>query len=129
MNKILSELILKYKEPLDERILDFLNNVTSGLDENNINDYTKIILNMLVPQLIIYFKAQDNIQGNGGVAHSDDYNRKSKSPEIAVLQKANDQILSLLDKLVLSPLEKAKIKRINKNDEDDSKELLENLIN
>lgn len=129
MNKILSELILKYKEPLDERILDFLNNVTSGLDENNINDYTKIILNMLVPQLIIYFKAQDNIQGNGGVAHSDDYNRKSKSPEIAVLQKANDQILSLLDKLVLSPLEKAKIKRINKNDEDDAKELLENLIN
>lgn len=129
MNKIVKEITSKYKEPLDSRVVSFLDNVTSDLDEKNINHYSRIVLDMLVPQLIIYFKAQDNIQVEGGVSHSDDYNRKSKSPEIGVLQKANDQILSLLDKLVLSPLEKAKIKRINKNDEEDAKELLDALIN
>ena len=126
MKKLLNDIISKYKEPLDARIIDFLTYVTSSLE--NENDYTKIVLNMLVPQLIIYYKALDNMQTTSDVTHNDDYNRKSKAPEIGVMQKANDQILNLLDKLVLSPIEKAKLKRINKSEEDDAKDLLESLM-
>lgn len=126
MKKLLNDITANYKEPLDARIIDFLTYVTSSLE--NETDYTKIILNMLVPQLIIYYKALDNMQAATDVTHNDDYNRKSKAPEISVMQKANDQILNLLDKLVLSPIEKAKFKRITKSDEDDPQNLLKDLL-
>jgi len=118
---------IKSKNPdLDSRILEFLNYVIYEIELND--NYSKIILNMLIPQLIIYYKALDVIKTNKEVSHKDDYSRISKSPEIAVMQKANDQILNLLDKLAISPMEKAKIKRINKDDGDSANELLANLM-
>ena len=125
MYNILDDIIKKHSD-LDSRIIEFLNYVVDDIECNN--NYSKIILNMLIPQLIIYYKALDVIKANKEVSHKDDYSRISKSPEIAVLQKSNDQILNLLDKLALSPLEKAKVKKLNKDEGEDAKKLLEDLI-
>lgn len=114
---------------IDSRIESMLDCVINSLDPNHKGDYSKIILTMLVPQLILYFRALDEVNNNCKLSTKDDYSRTAKSPEIQVLQKCNDQILNLLDKLCLSPLEKSKLKRLNKNDEDDAKDLLERLIN
>lgn len=126
--KNVDEIASKYGEPLDKRIIEFLELVTIAVEERDISAYSKIILKMLIPQLVIYYKALDIMQQNKDVAHQDVYNRISKAPEIQVMQKANDQILNLLDKLALSPWEKAKIKRINKDDGETANELLASLI-
>ena len=113
---------------IDSRIESMLDCVINSLDPNHKGDYSKIILTMLVPQLILYFQALDEINTNKKLSTSDVYSRTAKSPEIQVLQKCNDQILNLLDKLCLSPLEKSKLKRLNKED-GSAKELLDALIN
>lgn len=113
---------------IDSRIESMLDCVINSLDPNHKGDYSKIILTMLVPQLILYFQALDEINTNKKLSTSDVYSRTAKSPEIQVLQKCNDQILNLLDKLCLSPLEKSKLKRLNKDDES-ARELLDALIN
>lgn len=114
---------------IDSRIESMLDCVIHSLDPNHKGDYSKIILTMLVPQLILYFRALDEVNKTEKLSTKDDYSRTAKSPEIQVLQKCNDQILNLLDKLALSPMEKAKIKRINKGGEDSANELLASLIN
>ena len=113
---------------VDSRIESMLDCVISSLDSNHKSDYSKIILTMLVPQLILYFRALDEVNNSDKLSTKDDYSRTAKSPEIQVLQKCNDQILNLLDKLCLSPLEKSKLKRLNKDD-GSAKELLDALIN
>ena len=115
-------------DKIDNRIEELLNCVINSLDPNHKGDYSKIILTMLVPQLILYFRALDEVNKTNKLSTSDVYARTAKSPEIQVLQKCNDQILNLLDKLCLSPMDKAKINRINKSEETSAAELLEALI-
>ena len=113
---------------IDSRIESMLDCVINSLDPNHRSDYSKIILTMLIPQLILYFRALDAVNDNDKLSTKDDYSRTAKSPEIQILQKCNDQILNLLDKLCLSPLEKAKVKRLNKDEGEDAKKLLDDLI-
>ena len=83
---------------------------------------------MLASQLVIYYKALDAIFGKDDVSTTDLYDRKAKAPEISILQKAHDQILALLDKLSLSPIVKAKLKKLNSSDEATAEQLLNDLI-
>lgn len=126
--KSIKDIVSNYSEPLDSRVTDFLELVATAVEERETSAYTIIILKLLIPQLVLYYKALDLTQKDDKLRHEDVYNRITKSPEIQVLQKANAQILGLLDKLCLSPLEKAKIKRINKDDDDSANELLANLM-
>lgn len=121
-------IISNSEEKFDSRIEKMLTCVFNSLDPNHKGDYSKIILTMLVPQMVLYFQALDEIKKNRKLSSSDVYSRTTKSPEIQVLQKCNDQILSLLDKLCLSPMEKAKINRINKSGETSAQELLDALM-
>lgn len=126
--KNINEIAETYGAPLDKRIIEFLELVAIAVEERDISAYSKIILKMLIPQLVVYYKALDLMNKSDSLRHEDVYNRITKSPEVQVMQKANDQILNLLDKLALSPMEKAKIKRINKDDGDSANELLANLM-
>lgn len=113
---------------VDPRIESMLTCVMNSLNIDHNEYYTKIILTMLVPQLLLYFRALDEINTSTKLSTSDAYARTAKSPEIQVLQKCNDQILNLLDKLCLSPMERAKIKRLSKDENEDAKKLLDELI-
>ena len=115
-------------DKIDSRIEELLDCVINSLEPSHKGDYSKIILTMLVPQLILYFRALDEVNKTEKLSTKDDYSRTAKSPEIQILQKCNDQILNLLDKLCLSPMEKAKINRISKSETVTGAELLDALI-
>ena len=133
MNKLTTEIIESTKhKKIDDRVKDYLDKVISSLNQNNveINDYTKLILLMIVNELMLYFKSVDAVYGNDEISSKDNYSRKAKMPEISIMQKSHDQILNLLDKLTLSPLESAKVKKLKRaSDADtDAQELLDKLI-
>lgn len=128
-NEILSSLNF---ETLDKRVEQFLDKTISALEEQKvtITDYTKMILSMLVAQLVLYYKACDSALQSDKVSSEDAYKRKAKMPEISIMQKSHDQILHLLDKIALSPLSSAKIKKLNSTDGDETaQEYLDALIN
>lgn len=113
---ILEETIKDYKD-LDPRIILYLEHVVNEIGKDKVTDYTKVILGMLVPQLIIYYRSLDELNTKNDLTNENKYYGKSKSPVIIIMQKANDQILNLLDKISLSPMTKAKIKKLNTTEE------------
>lgn len=121
MDKLLNEIISEY-DKLDDRVVNYLQHVINEIkiSEKNVSDYTKVILSMLVPQLIIYYRSLDDLNYNDELTNENKYYGKSKSPVILIMQKANDQILNLLDKISLSPLSRAKIKKLNSAEENDN---------
>lgn len=132
MNKLTNEIIALTKHKnIDDRVVDYIDKVISSLKQNKveINDYTKLILIMIVNELILYFKSSDIIYDNENVSSTDSYDRKAKMPEISIMQKSHDQILTLMDKISASPLSRAKIKKLSKSDpEEDAKAELEMLL-
>ena len=131
MNKLTSEIINKIQNVDDKRVIDFMDDITTDIKNRNIKvtEYLKVMLSMLVTQFILYIKAVDQINKESSVTSTDDYKRVAKSPAISVAQKAHDKIVELLDRISLSPLSEAKIKKLNKSDDQDSSELLDKLIN
>ena len=131
MNKLTSEIINKIQKVDDERVIDFMDNITTDIKNRKIavTEYLKVILSMLVTQFVLYIKAVDQINKEEKVSSTDDYKRVAKSPAISVAEKAHDKIVELLDKISLSPLAEAKVKKLNKDDDADAKDLLEDLMN
>ena len=130
-NEILEK--MNVRTSLDPRVILFLDTTILALSGQDIKitDYTKLILCMLVTQLVLYYKACDElINSDDSIISEDKYKRRAQAPVIAIMQKANNQIISLLDKISLSPLEKAKVKKLNqKTDEaEEAKELLSSLM-
>lgn len=131
MNKLTSEILNKIQNVEDERVIEFMDHITKDIKERKIavTEYLKVILSMLVTQFVLYIKAVDQISKEDKVSSTDDYKRVAKSPAIAVADKAHDKILELLDKISLSPLAEAKVKKLNKDDaETSAQELLDDLI-
>ena len=114
---------------MDSRVKLILDHVTKSLGDKAEDEYSKIILTLLAPQLILYFKSLDTITEDNSVSTQDNYKHKAKSPEVQVLQQANTQIITLLDKLCLAPFTKAKVKRLNSNSNEDAEDLLKALLN
>lgn len=114
---------------LDNRVIKFIDRTIVDLSKNEeITEYGKSLLGMLVMQLIVYYKAVDEVIKSTQLRNEDVY-RTSKSPELQVLQKTHDQILSILDKLAISPYNKAKVKKLNSNDDGEkARELLADII-
>lgn len=131
MNRLTSQVINKFNNVEDNRIIEFVDAITNDIKNKNIavTEYLKCILSMLVVQLGLYFKAIDQINKEDKVSSTDDYKRVAKSPAISVAEKAHDKILELMDKISLSPLAEAKIKKLSSNDSETSaQELLDDLI-
>lgn len=122
MKTLTKEIFQKVNTGVDQRVVDFLDSVVNDIEQRKIDvtEYVRCILLMLVSQLVLYFKASDEVLKDTALSSTDDYKRKSKAPEIAILNKAHDQILNLLDKISLSPMQNAKIKRLNKGGDDES---------
>ena len=130
MNKLTSEIINNIQKVDDQRVIDFMDKITTDIKQRKIavTEYLKVILSMLVTQFVLYIKAVDQINKEETVSSTDDYKRVAKSPAISVAEKAHDKIVELLDKISLSPLAEAKVKKLNKDDDLDAKDLLNDLI-
>ena len=130
--KLTKDIIQKRYSEYDKRIIDFLSNIYEDVkDQNNkINNYFFVTFDLLANQLLLYFRALDAINKDASLSTEDSYKRTAKSPNIAILNHAHQEIIKILDDYGLSPFASAKIKRLNKNDDDESaEELLNSLIN
>ena len=93
------------------------NNLSLIIDEliskkTKVSSYLLIILELLSTQYTIYYRALDQINTSSDLTGHDSQKRKSKIPELSALQKAYTEIIRLLDKLALSPIEDARLKRL-----------------
>ena len=131
--KINKKNILASFENYDQRTQDMMENIVKQLakQEKEVNDYALVILQLVAVQFEIYFKALDDVIRDGIVNSTQvgDRTINQPKPQLEALQKSNTQITRLLDKIGISPLEAAKIKKLNKNDDEESgAELLNSLI-
>lgn len=103
--------IISSFQDYDQRVIDFMTYIIDDMKQLKIeiNNYSLVMFQLLAVQLTIFFKALDTIQ-NGNKIIDDD---NKKTPALNTLNKAHAEILRLLDKVGLSPLERAKIKKLN----------------
>lgn len=131
--KLTKDIIQKRYSEYDKRIIDFLNNIYEDVKEQNnkINNYFFVTFDLLANQLLLYFRALDAIKTDAALSTEDSYKRTAKSPNIAILNHAHQEIIKILDDYGLSPFASAKIKRLkNESTDDESAEkLLNSLIN
>ena len=116
----------------DSRVITFISRVYDDCVKNNENlsNYFYCCLDLLCVQLKLYYMALDALNTEKTLASEDNYKSIAKSPHIMILNKSHQEILNILQKLSLSPFEKAKLKRLNNTDDAESAEaLLNNLIN
>ena len=129
--KLTKDTISKRYAKYDERVIDFLNNIYEDVREshkNSINNYFFVTFDLLANQLLLYYRALDAINKDASLSTEDSYKRQAKSPHIAILNHAHQEIMKILDDYGLSPFASAKIKRLNVIDEDESaEELLKSL--
>lgn len=115
----------------DERVRAFLFRVYTDVKNNNesLSNYFYCMFDLLANQLKLYYLALDTLDSEKKVASEDAYKRVAKSPSIQVMNKAHEQIINIMQKLSLSPFDKAKLKRVQNGEDEDSEELLDKLIN
>ena len=117
----------------DDRVKLFLSRVFEDVKKSNdekLSNYFYCCLDLLAHQLSLYYMSVDAIEEAKNLSSEDAYKRVSKNPAVAIMAKAHQQILDILEKLSLSPFQKAKLKRLsNVDNEEDAQELLNNLIN
>jgi phage terminase small subunit len=129
--KTIDPYIQKTYEGYDDRVLVFMSRVYEDVKEQNIkiNNYFFVTLDLLANQLLLYFRALDAINADASLSTEDSYKRQAKSPQIAILNHAHQEIIKILDDYGLSPFASAKINRLKNGDGDqDAEELLDNLI-
>ena len=131
--KLTKDIIQKRYSEYDKRIIDFLSNIYEDVKEQNnkINNYFFVTFDLLANQLLLYFRALDAIKTDATLSTEDSYKRTAKSPNIAILNHAHQEIIKILDDYGLSPFASAKIKRLKNESTDDesAEELLNSLIN
>lgn len=122
--KLIKNDVLEKFETYDDRVK---NNMSLIIDEliskkTKVSSYLLIILELLATQYTIYYRALDALNESSTLTGRDAYKRKNKVPELAALQKAYTEIIRLLDKLALSPIEDARLKKLKENSYDDSED-------
>lgn len=130
--KTIDPYIQKTYEGYDDRVLVFMSRVYEDVKEQNskINNYFFVTLDLLANQLLLYFRALDAINADAALSTEDSYKRQAKSPNIAILNHAHQEIIKILDDYGLSPFASAKISRLKNGDNDqDAETLLDSLVN
>lgn len=115
----------------DNRVIEFLSKIYMDVVNQNehISNYNYCMIDLLAVQLQIYYTSCDQLLKLTDLTTVDSYNRAAKSPVISVLNKAHANIIDIMQKLSLSNIELAKLRRLNNNDDAESaEELLKDLV-
>ena len=125
--KIVEKYILEKYNEYDDRVKLFLSRVFEDVKKSNdekLSNYFYCCLDLLAHQLSLYYLSVDAIEEAKNLSSEDAYKRVSKNPAVAIMAKAHQQILDILEKLSLSPFQKAKLKKLNETSDDESAEQL-----
>ena len=125
--KLVEKYILENYNEYDDRVKLFLSRVFEDVKKSNdekLSNYFYCCLDLLAHQLSLYYLSGDAIEEAKNLSAEDAYKRVSKNPAVAIMAKAHQQILDILEKLSLSPFQKAKLKKLNETSDDESAEQL-----
>jgi len=125
--KLVEKYILENYNEYDDRVKLFLSRVFEDVKKSNdekLSNYFYCCLDLLAHQLSLYYLSVDAIEEAKNLSSEDAYKRASKNPAVAIMAKAHQQILDILEKLSLSPFQKAKLKKLNETSDDESAEQL-----
>ncbi len=125
--KLVEKYILENYNEYDDRVKLFLSRVFEDVKKSNdekLSNYFYCCLDLLAHQLSLYYLSVDAIEEAKNLSSEDAYKRVSKNPAVAIMAKAHQQILDILEKLSLSPFQKAKLKKLNETSDDESAEQL-----
>ena len=125
--KLVEKYILENYNEYDDRVKLFLSRVFEDVKKSNdekLSNYFYCCLDLLAHQLSLYYLSVDAIEEAKNLSSEDAYKRVSKNPAVAIMAKAHQQILDILEKLSLSPFQKAKLKKLNETSDDESAEEL-----
>ncbi len=118
----------------DQRTQDNLEIILKEVSKQGkeLSEYSLVMFQLLAVQFEIFYKAYDAI--SEGIVNTTQVGERTvhaPKPQLEALQKANVQINNMLKSLGLSPLEQAKIKKLNENPasrEESATELFSELI-
>ena len=113
--------IRKIFKDYDKRVIDFLELIVVGLD-GQIHDFMLTNLQLLAVQLMIYFKALDEVK-NSDLTMVTQKGPK-QAPCLDVLQKAHARILELLKECGITKASKTRINRMQRSDDTGDTETL-----
>lgn len=123
------DLTSRYNKYSDE-VIDYIININNLIKDKDNDAYYYCIYDLLSTQLFLYFSAKNELLENTKLTTTDSYARTAKSPLVGLLNRCHANILDIMQKLSLGQMEQAKLKRLNKTDDDESaKELIDKLIN
>ena len=129
---MINNYIQEHYAEADDRIKIKLSRVYDEVEKNNpsnINNYFFNTLDLLCAQYEVFFMSYDALREAGKVNQDDRYHRQAKNVNITVMTRASKEILDIMDKLSISPVIKAKVNKLNKEDDAESaQELLDKLI-
>lgn len=105
----------------DQRTQDALENILTqlGKQEKEPNDYALVILQMLAVEFDMYFKAYDSLR-NSDVVNVNIIGEREihqAKPQVEIVNKSIKQITNMLDKLGISPLTDAKIRKLKSTED------------
>lgn len=122
MNLNINEIYKDY----DERVIRYMEFVIKQIEQ----DYSivpsswRVSLDLIADNLMIYFKALDDIKQNGVIT----YNRNgvaTKNPSCNTQNVASQNVIKLLNNFALTPMSKSKMKNL---DADEYDNVLGNLL-
>lgn len=131
--KINKKNVLAAFEGYDQRTLDNLEIIVKEVSKQGkeLSEYSLVIFQLLAIQFDIFYKSYDELK-NGQLTNVCNLGNRvihAPKPQLDMLQKSNGQISKFLKDLGLSPLEQAKIKKLNSVDADKlAEEAYEDLI-
>ena len=124
-----NSIIARYGKYSDE-VIDYIININNLIKDKDNDDYYYCIYDLLSTQLFLYFSAKNQLLEDTKLTTTDSYARTAKSPLVGLLNRCHANILDIMQKLSLGQMEQAKLKRLNKNDDDESaQQLIDKLIN
>lgn len=113
--------IRKIFKDYDKRVIDFLELIVVGLD-GQIHDFMLTNLQLLAVQLMIYFKALDEVKKSDLTTVTQ--KGPKQAPCLDVLQKAHARILELLKECGITKASKTRINRMQRSDDTGETETL-----
>lgn len=113
--------ILKSFEGFDPRTIDNLDIILKQVKKQGkeISEYALVVFQMLAVQYDLFYTAYDSLNSCKDIVNVCQLGERTihaTKPQVEVLLKANTQISKYLKDLGLSPLESAKIKKLNSAD-------------
>ena len=124
-----NSIIARYGKYSDE-VIDYIININNLIKDKDNDDYYYCIYDLLSTQLFLYFSAKNQLLEDTKLTTTDSYARTAKSPLVGLLNRCHANILDIMQKLSLGQMEQAKLKRLNRTDDDESaQQLIDKLIN